>query len=70
MTTDASDALNYTTMLDQSAANTGTHPKQALVDAGYCSESNLEAGQDRQPTCRTDTFMATGRTPGIAALTG
>ncbi|MGW3046381.1 IS1182 family transposase, partial [Kitasatospora sp. NPDC001159] len=42
VTCNASDALNYTTMLDQSAQNTGRHPKQALVDAGYCSETNLE----------------------------
>lgn len=34
VTTNAPDALNYTTMLDRSAANTGVHPKQALVDAG------------------------------------
>ena len=61
VTTNASDALNYTTMLDQSAANTGIHPKQALVDAGYCSETNLEAAQERQLSCGTDTFMATGR---------
>ncbi|MFF3127427.1 IS1182 family transposase [Streptomyces sp. NPDC057908] len=61
VTTNASDALNYTTMLDQSAANTGAHPKQALVDAGYCSETNLEAAKERQLSCGTDTFMATGR---------
>jgi transposase len=61
VTTNPSDALNYTPMLDQSAHNTGTHPKQALVDAGYCSEANLEAARDRQLTCGTDTFMATGR---------
>jgi len=61
VTTNPSDALNYTTMLDQSAQNTGTHPKQALVDAGCCSETNLEAAKDRQLTCETDTFMATGR---------
>lgn len=61
VTTNASDTLNYTTMLDQSAANTGTHPKQVLIDAGYCSETNLEAVRDRQLDCGTDTFMATGR---------
>ncbi|MET8331793.1 IS1182 family transposase [Streptomyces sp. NPDC005181] len=61
VTPNASDALNYTTMLDQSAQNTGTHPGQALVDAGYCSETNLEAANDRQLACGTDTFMATGR---------
>ncbi|GAA2275774.1 hypothetical protein GCM10010430_72060 [Kitasatospora cystarginea] len=61
MTTNASDALNHTTMLDQSAANTGAHPKQALVDAGHCSETNLEAAKERQLACGTKTFMATGR---------
>ncbi|MFV2117206.1 IS1182 family transposase [Streptomyces sp. Act-28] len=61
VTTNPSDALNYTTMLDQSAQNTGVHPEQALVDAGYCSETNLEAAKDRQLACGTDTFMATGR---------
>ncbi|WP_449343303.1 IS1182 family transposase [Streptomyces sp. C11-1] len=61
VTTNASDALNYTTMLDQCAANTGIHPRQALVDAGYCSETNLEAAKERQLTCGIDTFMANGR---------
>jgi transposase len=61
VTTNASDALNYTTMLDQSAANTGVHPQQALADAGYCSETNLQAAKERQLSCGTDTFMATGR---------
>jgi hypothetical protein len=31
------DALFYTAMLDQSAADTGIHVRQGLVDAGYCS---------------------------------
>ncbi len=61
VTTCASDAPSYTSMLDQSAANTGIHPTQALVDAGYCSDANLEAAQERQLACGTDTFMATGR---------
>lgn len=61
VTTNPSDALNYTTMLDQSAQNTGVHPKQALADAGYCSETNLQAAIDRQLACGTDTFRATGR---------
>jgi transposase len=57
----ASDCPSYTPMLDQCAANTGTHPKQALVDAGYCSEANLDAAAARQTDHGTDTFMATGR---------
>ncbi|ANH89873.1 hypothetical protein A8713_00925 [Streptomyces sp. SAT1] len=48
-------------MLDRSARNTGRHPKQALVDAGYCSEASLDAARERQLVCDTDTFMATGR---------
>jgi transposase len=57
----ASDCPSYTPMLDQCAANTGTHPKQAVVDAGYCSDDNLEAAAARQQEHGTDTFMATGR---------
>jgi hypothetical protein len=57
----ASDALSYTPMLDQCAANTGIHPGQALVDAGYCSETNLHAAARRQAEHGTETFMATGR---------
>jgi transposase len=57
----ASDCPSYTPMLDQAAANTGTHPEQALVDAGYCSEDNLQAAAERQADHGTTTFMATGR---------
>ena len=61
LTTNPADALNYTTMLDQSAANTGTHARQVLADAGYCSEANLAAAASRKAVHGTDTFMATGR---------
>ena len=54
-------SLNYTEMLDQSAANTGIHAEQALADAGYCSEANLQAAANRKAEHGTDTFMATGR---------
>lgn len=57
----AADCPSYTPMLDQCAANTGTHPKQALVDAGYCSDDNLAAAAARRQEHGTDTFMATGR---------
>ena len=57
----ASDCPSYTPMLDQCAANTGTHPQQAVVDAGYCSDDNLDAAAVRQAEHGTDTFMATGR---------
>lgn len=61
VSTCASDALSYTPMLDQSAANTGTQPEQVLVDAGYCSDANLQAATERQAAHGTATFMATGR---------
>jgi transposase len=57
----ASDCPSYTPMLDQAAANTGSHPEQVLVDAGYCSEDNLTAAAARQAEHGTETFMATGR---------
>lgn len=57
----ASDAPSYTPMLEQCAANTGIHPGQALVDAGYCSDANLDAAAQRQAEHGTETFMATGR---------
>jgi transposase/cytochrome c5 len=61
VTTNPADALFYTAMLDQSAANTGIHARQVLVDAGYCSEANLAAAAERKTEHGTDTFMATGR---------
>jgi transposase len=57
----ASDCPSYTPMLEQCAANTGTHPKQAVVDAGYCSDDNLDAAAARHGEHGTETFMATGR---------
>jgi transposase len=57
----ASDCPSFTPMLDQCATNTGVHPKQALVDAGYCSDANLAAAAERQARHGTVTFMATGR---------
>jgi hypothetical protein len=61
ISTNPADALNYTTTLDQSAANTGVHTRQALADAGYCSETNLAAAALRKAVHGTDTLMATGR---------
>jgi transposase/cytochrome c5 len=57
----ASDCPSFTPMLDQTAANTGIHPRQALADAGYCSDANLAAAAARQAEHGTTTFMATGR---------
>jgi transposase len=57
----ASDVGCFTPLLDQSAANTGAHPRQAVVDAGYCSQENLAAAAARRAEHGTDTLMATGR---------
>ncbi len=48
-------------MLDQCAANTGIHPAQALVDAGYCCDANLDAAARRHAEHGTETLIATGR---------
>ena len=57
----AADVGCLTPMLDQAAANTGAHPKQAVMDAGYCSDTNLAAAARRQAEHGTDMLIATGR---------
>jgi transposase len=57
----ASDCPSFTPMLDQAEANTGTATREALVDAGYCSQENLNAAEARKAAKGTETFMATGR---------
>ncbi|HMA87661.1 MAG TPA: IS1182 family transposase [Burkholderiales bacterium] len=61
VTTCASDCPSLTPMLDQTQHNTGVAPRQALVDAGYCSEANLAAAADRLAEHGTEVLMATGR---------
>jgi hypothetical protein len=56
----ASDCPSFTPMLDQAEANTGTAAREALVDAGYCSEDNLDAAAERKAGKGTETFMAPG----------
>ena len=41
----AADSQSFTPMMEQARRNTGRAPKQALADAGYCSQANLEAAQ-------------------------
>ena len=57
----AADVGCFTPMLEQSAANTGAHPRQVVVDAGYCSQENLAAAVARRAEHGTDTLLATGR---------
>jgi hypothetical protein len=56
----ASDCPCFTPMLDQAEANTGAAPREALVDAGYCSQDNLNAAAELQTGKGTETFMVTG----------
>ncbi len=53
----AVDAGQLTPMVDAVKANVGRSPDQLSADAGYCSEANLEAMDERG----LDTFIATGR---------
>jgi transposase len=44
-------------MVDAVTANTGQKPAQVSADAGYCSEANIQAMEDRE----IEAFIATGR---------
>jgi len=44
-------------MLGQTVTNTGTAPRETLVDAGYFSENNIHAAH----AAGTDPLIATGR---------
>jgi transposase len=57
----ASDSPQLTAMLDQTQANTGRAPRQALADAGYCSQDNLAAAAARRAEHGTEVLLATGR---------
>lgn len=64
MTTNAADVLNRTTILGRSAANTGAHPKQALVDVGYCSEATRSRAGTSTVSAEP-TSSAAGRLPAV-----
>ena len=51
----AADAPSLLPMLEQATTNCGRSPGQVLADAGYCSESNLQA------LAELDALIATGR---------
>jgi len=54
-------------MVDAVGANTGQKPAQVSADAGYCSEANIQAMEDRE----IEAFIATGRQKhGEAAADG
>lgn len=57
VTAQQNDGAQLVPMLDQIEANTGSKPVQVSVDAGYCSEENIAALEEKQ----IDGYVATGR---------
>ena len=57
----AADSQNFTPMMEQARRNTGRAPKQALADAGYCSEANLEDAAKLTERDGTEFLIAPGR---------
>jgi methylmalonyl-CoA mutase cobalamin-binding subunit len=53
----AADAPHAVPMMDQVKENTGRYPQQAMEDAGYFSEENVQAQEARG----IEVFVATGR---------
>ena len=52
-----SDQEQLAPIVDAVAVNTGSKPKEVSADAGYCSEANLKALEERQ----VNAYVATGR---------
>jgi len=57
VTQSAVDCAQLVPMTDAIETNLGRKPEQLSADAGYCSEANLEALEDRS----IDSYVATGR---------
>ncbi len=57
----AADSQTFTPMMEQARRNTGRAPKQALADAGYCSQANLEAAAKLTAQDGTKFLIAPGR---------
>ena len=57
----AADSQTFTPMMEQARRNTGRAPKQALADAGYCSQANLEAAAKLTAQDGTQCLIAPGR---------
>ena len=67
VTAQQNDNAQLVPMLDQIEANTGAKPEQVSVDAGYCSEENLAALEEK----KIDAYVATGRQKhGTPSATG
>ena len=59
------DSGQLAPMIDATKTNLGRYPAQASADAGYCSEGNLEALENRD----IDGYVATGRARDAVAGT-
>jgi transposase len=57
VTQSAVDSSQLVPMIDAAKTNLGRYPEQASADAGYCSEANLEALENRN----IDGYVATSR---------
>lgn len=57
----AADSQTFEPMMEQARRNTGRAPKQAMADAGYCSEANLEAAARLTEQDGTEFLIAPGR---------
>lgn len=67
LSNNASDQEHLAPMVDAIETNTGGTPKEFSADAGYCSEANLKALEQR----RINAYVATGRQKhGRAAAVG
>lgn len=65
--TEQNDGGQLVPMVDQVEANMGAKPQQVSADAGFCSETNLGALEDRG----IDAYVATGRQKhGTPSATG
>ena len=57
----AADSQTFAPMMAQASRNTGRAPKQALADAGYCSQANLEAAAKLTERDGTQFLIGPGR---------
>jgi transposase len=57
VTAETTDTRTLPALVDQIKANTGRSPRRLLADAGYCSDDNLAALEDRG----IDAYVAVGR---------
>jgi transposase len=66
VTQSSADSGQLVPMIEATKSNLGSYPLQASADAGYCSESNLEALESRG----IDGYVATGRARDAASSSG